>query len=553
MQKNKRQNVKNVRSVIRQTVTGYAGLSLGIVLAVAGAIVTALLPPWILGSIVDTITAGNAVPVALVILYFAFTVLTGLTESLREGLLTVFGQKITHALRSSMMEKYTNLTAGELTKQEPGTIVSRFVGDVDTVENLFTSGIISMFADACKIISILVVIWLKNRGLAIVLLVLLPFLYWFTRTVQKNMLKAQIENRCAVGRASGHVPETLHNIRTIHTLGKERYMEQRYDEYIAESYRAVDRTNFYDAIYSPVILILNAIVVAVVMLFSASGNAKVLTLFGMSAGTAVAVINYISQIFTPVESLGMEIQTIQSAVAGVHRINEFFALEELPERVRNLETSVAIAQETPFVELQNVTFAYEDDSRKILHHLSFKVYPGEQVTLSGRTGAGKSTVFKLLLGLYQPGEGKVLIQGRDAIQIPENEKRSLYGYVEQTFHRVPGTVKDQITLYDDSFTMEEVREAATIAGLDATIEQLEKGYDTLCTSEIFSQGQWQLLSIARAAVAKPKLLLLDEITANLDAQTEEEVLQALKRASEGRTVISISHRVNAETGRIITF
>ena len=552
MQKNKRQNVKNVRSVIRQTVTGYAGLSLGIVLAVAGAIVTALLPPWILGSIVDTITAGNAVPVALVILYFAFTVLTGLTESLREGLLTVFGQKITHALRSSMMEKYTNLTAGELTKQEPGTIVSWFVGDVDTVENLFTSGIISMFADACKIISILVVIWLKNRGLAIVLLILLPFLYWFTRTVQKNMLKAQIENRRAVGRASGHVPETLHNIRTIHTLGKERYMEQRYDEYIAESYRAVDRTNFYDAIYSPVILILNAIVVAVVMLFSASGNAKVLTLFGMSAGTAVAVINYISQIFTPVESLGMEIQTIQSAVAGVHRINEFYALEELPERVRNLETPVVTEEETPFVELQNVTFAYEDDSRKILHHLSFKVYPGEQVTLSGRTGAGKSTVFKLLLGLYQPGEGKVLIQGRDAIQIPEHEKRSLYGYVEQTFHRVPGTVKDQITLYDDSFTMEEVREAARIAGLDATIEQLEKGYDTICTSEIFSQGQWQLLSIARAAVAKPKLLLLDEITANLDAQTEEEVLQALKRASEGRTVISISHRVNAETGRIIT-
>ena len=553
MQKNKRQNVKNVRSVIRQTVTGYAGLSLGIVLAVAGAIVTALLPPWILGSIVDTITAGNVVPVALVILYFAFTVLTGLTESIREGLLTVFGQKITHALRSSMMEKYTNLTAGELTKQEPGTIVSRFVGDVDTVENLFTSGIISMFADACKIISILVVIWLKNRGLAIVLLILLPFLYWFTRTVQKNMLKAQIENRRAVGRASGHVPETLHNIRTIHTLGKERYMEERYDEYIAESYRAVDRTNFYDAIYSPVILILNAIVVAVVMLFSASGNAKVLTLFGMSAGTAVAVINYISQIFTPVESLGMEIQTIQSAIAGVHRINEFYALEELPERVRNLETPVVTEEEMPFVELQNVTFAYEDDSRKILHHLSFKVYPGEQVTLSGRTGAGKSTVFKLLLGLYQPGEGKVLIQGRDAFQIPENEKRSLYGYVEQTFHRVPGTVKEQITLYDDSFTMEEVREAARIAGLDATIEQLEKGYDTLCTSEIFSQGQWQLLSIARVAVAKPKLLLLDEITANLDAQTEEEVLRALKRASKGRTVISISHRVNAETGRIITF
>lgn len=552
---------RSVFEVIRRTVLKQKILSMGIVLAVVGAIVTTLLPPWILGSIVDSITGGNNVPVTLILLYFAFTVLTGLTESLRESLLTVFGQKITHALRSSLMDKYTHLTAGELTKQEPGSIVSRFVGDVDTVENLFTSGIISMFADACKIVSILVVIRMKNAGLALLLLVLLPFLYCFTRTVQKNMLKAQIENRRAVGKASGHVPETLHNIRTIHTLGKERYMEQRYDEYIAESYRAIERTNFYDAIYSPVILILNAVVVAVVMLFSASGNARVLTMFGMSAGTAVAVINYISQIFTPVESLGMEIQTIQSAIAGVHRINEFYALEELPEHVRNqketcenaeaAEKAAAniVASDSAFVELQHVDFGYDD--REILHDLSFAVRTGEQVTLSGRTGAGKSTVFKLLLGLYQPGEGKVLIRGRDAFQIPENEKRSLYGYVEQTFHRVPGTVKEQITLYDDSFTMEEVREAARIAGLDATIEQLEKGYDTLCTSEIFSQGQWQLLSIARAAVAKPKLLLLDEITANLDAQTEEEVLQALKRASEGRTVISISHRVNAETGRII--
>lgn len=536
--------------VIRRTVLKQKILSMGIVLAVVGAIVTALLPPWILGSIVDSITGGNNVPVTLILLYFAFTVLTGLTESLRESLLTVFGQKITHALRSSLMDKYTHLTAGELTKQEPGSIVSRFVGDVDTVENLFTSGIISMFADACKIVSILVVIRMKNAGLALLLLVLLPFLYWFTRTVQKNMLKAQIENRRAVGKASGHVPETLHNIRTIHTLGKERYMEQRYDEYIAESYRAIERTNFYDAIYSPVILILNAVVVAVVMLFSASGNARVLTLFGMSAGTAVAVINYISQIFTPVESLGMEIQTIQSAIAGVHRINEFYALEELPEHVRNQKETCENAEAfSAFVELQHVDFGYDD--REILHDLSFAVQTGEQITLSGRTGAGKSTIFKLLLGLYEPQNGKVLIQGLETAKIPDAEKRSLYGYVEQTFHRVPGTVRDQITLYDERFTQEEVREAAKIAGLDTTIEQLEKGYDTPCTPEIFSQGQWQLLSIARAAVAKPKLLLLDEITANLDAQTEEEVLQALKRASEGRTVISISHRMNAETGRVI--
>ena len=139
------------------------------------------------------------------------------------------------------MDKFVSLTADSVNKQEPGTLVSRFVGDVDTVENLFTSGIISMFADVCKIISILVVIWFQNRGLTLVLLVLLPFLFWFTRHVQKNMLAAQIENRKAVGRASGHVPETLHNIRTIHCLAKEAYMEERYDTYIgAVSYTHLD-------------------------------------------------------------------------------------------------------------------------------------------------------------------------------------------------------------------------------------------------------------------------------------------------------------------------
>lgn len=541
-------NKENVGAIIWETVKKRKWLALGIIGAVLGAIIMELLPPLILGNVIDTMTAGMAVPFYMILLYFGFTALTGLTESIREGLLIGFGQKITHALRAGLMDKYTRLTADELTKQEPGAVVSRFVGDVDTVENLFTSGIVSMFADACKVISILAVIWVRNKGLAIVLLVLLPFLFWFTRGVQKNMLAAQIENRRAVSKASGHVPETLHNIRTIHSLDKEKYMEAQYDKYIGESYRAVEKTNFYDAIYSPVILILNAVTVAVVMLLSASGNVTVLQLFGMSAGTAVAVMNYISQIFEPVESLGMEIQTIQSAIAGVHRINEFFRLEELPEKAENTEEQVQPHTDS-FVEFQNVTFGYGE--KNILNNLSFQVKEGEQVTLSGRTGAGKSTIFKLLLGLYEPQKGVALIDGQPASKIREQDKRQLLGYVEQSFHRVPGTVKEQITLYDSSFTMEDVREAAVVVGLDDTIQTLEKGYDTVCSPELFSQGQWQLLSIARAAVAKPKLLLLDEITANLDAQTEREVLQALKRVSANRTVISISHRVNAKTGHII--
>lgn len=565
-----------VKTVIFMTVKRQKYLSAGIFCAVVGAILLALVPPLILARIVDTITAGKTAACSFLLLYFAALAAAGFLESAREGLLTVFGQKITHALRSALMEKFTTLTADEMSRQEPGALVSRFVGDVDTVENLFTSGLISMFADACKIISILVVIWFQNRGLTLVLLVLLPFLFWFTRHVQKNMLAAQIENRRAVGRASNHVPETLHNIRTIHCLGKENYMEQRYDRYIGESYQAMERTNFYDAVYSPVILILNAVVVAAVMLLSASGNPQVLKLFGMSAGTAVAVINYISQIFGPVESLGMEIQTIQSAIAGIHRINEFFALEELEEKnsMEGFAAAVADKSETenrssdentakagaetektrragdiPFVEFRDVVFGY--DEHVVLNHVSFKVMDGDQVTLAGRTGAGKSTILKLLLGLYEPQNGEVLIHGVPAAQIKEEKRRKLFGYVEQTFHMVPGTVREEITLFDPVITEAQVHAAAELTGLKEAIESLENGYDTVCTPELFSQGQWQLLSIARAAAADPALLLLDEITANLDAETEKAVLQALKRVAGNRTVVSISHRTSAEMGRII--
>ena len=564
---------RQVKTVIWQTVKKQKWLSLGIVLAVVGAVVTALIPPLILARIVDTITGGNKAAVYILVLYFAMLALTGFMESAREGLLTVFGQKITHALRSSLMEKFVSLTSDNLTRQEPGTLVSRFVGDVDTVENLFTSGIISMFADACKIISILVVIWFENKGLTVVLLVMLPFLFGFTRHVQKNMLTAQIENRKAVGRASGHVPETLHNIRTIHCLAREKYMEERYDTYIGESYQAMERTNFYDAVYSPVILILNAIVVAVVMLLSASGNQSVLTFFGMSAGTAVAVINYISQIFTPVESLGMEIQTIQSAVAGIHRINEFLALEEKSqvaaegnmevlkdekfaehsgdrENLSDFSKKSVSKSGVPFVEFKDVTFGY--DEHVVLEHLNFKVMDTDQVTLLGRTGAGKSTILKLLLGLYQPDQGEVLIHGMPAAAVRAEERRKLFGYVEQSFHMVPGTVRDQITLYDNRISDRQVKAVAELTGLKEAIERLENGYDTICTPEIFSKGQWQLLSIARAAAAEPKMLLLDEITANLDAETEKSVLAALKRVAKDRTVISISHRTSAELGRTIS-
>ena len=516
-------------------------LSVGTLLCAAASVLASLLPPLLLARVIDGLTGGIPLTFAAALLYFGSLALEGVLTSAQETMLEILGQKMTHALRAEMSRKLTRLPAVTLSAQNPGELAARFSGDVDTVEALFTSGVISMAADACRILSILAVIAVKNAGLALILLPVLPLLAAFTRHVQRRTLAAQMENRRAVAAISAQVPEALHNIRTIRALGLEDYMSARYDRRIGESYAAVEKTNFYDAVYSPVVLTLNAAVVGVVMLLSASGDARVLTLFGMSVGTSVAVINYISRIFAPIESLGMEIQTIQSAMAGVKRINAFLAQ---PERAAQAAESAAVPRGD--VAVDHVTFGY--GGRTVLSDLSFTVKAGEQATLVGRTGAGKSTVFKLLLGLYRPEKGTVTIGGVDVSQITDRQRRSCIGCVEQHFARVPGTVLDQITLGDPRITRDMARKAARLAGLDAAICAFPDGYDTRCTDGMFSQGEWQLLSIARAAAADPAVLLLDEITANLDAQTEARVLEALRRASAGRTVISISHRIYEQLG-----
>ena len=529
-----------VFAAIRTAAATHRVLTAGTLLCVAAAVAASLLPPLLLGRIIDRLTAGGALTLAAVLLYFGSLTLEGLLSSAQESLLVLFGQKMTHALRSEMSQKLTRLPAGTLAEQDPGQVATRFSGDVDTVEALFTSGIISMTADACRIVSIMAVIAVKNTGLALLLLLVLPLFAVFTRHVQKRMLAAQLDNRRAVAAVSGQVPETLHNIRTIRALGLERYMERRYDRRIGDSYAAMERTNFYDAVYSPVVLLLNAAVVGAVMLLSASGRAEVLTLFGMSLGTSVTVINYISRIFAPIESLGMEIQTIQSAMAGVRRIDAFLAQ---PERDIPPQRETAARGD---VVLSHVTFGY--GGKPVLRDLSMTVRQGEQVTLVGRTGAGKSTVFKLLLGLYRPESGRITIGGVDAAAITDRERRACIGCVEQHFSRVPGTVLEQITLCDPQITAEMAENAAKLAGIDAAIRALPQGYATVCTDGLFSQGEWQLLSIARAAAADPAVLLLDEITADLDAETESRVLEALRHASQGRTVLSISHRVYESLG-----
>ncbi len=538
------------------TMRQFRGLTLLLVLTVTGSILAALLPPLVLERLINSLTGNRALSLSMVLGYFLLLSLSGLLDAGKESLITIFGQKVTHRIRSLMCRKLSRLPADYYTAQDTGTTVSRFVSDVDTVETLFTSGIISMIADVFRIISILAVILFKSPGLALLLVLVLPLLFLLTRVFQKRMLAAQLDNRRAVGYANNHIPDTLRSIRMVRNLKKESYMEQRYGEFIQEGFRAVNRSNFYDAVYSPIIVTVSALITAVMMVLSSRGGSA-MTFFGMSVGTSVALISYVGKIFDPLESLGMEIQNIQSAAAGIRRINEFLSEKErnnvpfeTKEQTAGTDTSeskntfVQTDSDLPAIRLRNVCFGYES-GKEVLHNLDLTVEQGGHVTMTGRTGIGKSTVFKLLLGLYEPWSGSIEINGIPADSVPDSDRRTIFGYVEQSFREVPGSILDQIVMGDPNITREQAEHALKTVGLLDTVSEFKDGLDTDFSPSLFSQGQIQLLSIARAIAADPQILLLDEITANLDSETERTVLDALQSASKNRTMLSVSHRFSA--------
>ena len=537
----------SARTVIAQQRLFLIGL--GIVI-LAGTL-AALLPPLVLEQIVNQLTLRQAVGVSPALAYFLFLALAGILESLQTVMITRTGQKITRQVRQDLCAKLDTLPAAYFTREDAGKTVSLFVNDVDALSSLFDNGVLNMAADSLKVIGVLVMIFTRSLGLGFLLIVITPLLFAVTRHFQKRMLQAQKTNRAAIAQVNHLVPETLNCLRMIRSLNKQERMEDRYDQHLQTSYQSLEKANFYDSVYSPIIVFSSSAVVAVMMILATlSGGWR--SLFGMSVGSAVAVTAYVSKIFTPLENIGMEIENIQSAVAGIQRIEAFFRQPQrnLPEATLTLSTLPA---GEPALALNHVTFGYEKEET-VLHDCSFCVRQGETVTLAGRTGAGKSTIFKLILGLYSPQQGSVTIFGAPADQISDRQKRRLFGYVEQTLRPASGTVGDQISLFDETITADQIAHAVRLVGLDSVIAQLPQGMATPWDPALFSQGQLQLLAIARAVAAGPRILLLDEITANLDSGTEALVMEALRRASANRTVISISHRLyqHNRNGRLIS-
>lgn len=533
-----------VRKSLIEVIKANIGMMLILVIVICGVIVTSLIPPQILKSIIDK----NLVPkqynglMALAIAYISVLILIGLFDFIKEGILTILGQKITKTIRMKMMEKLEKMNFMYFSVNESGTVVSRFTNDVETINSLFTSGIVGMIIDCFKVLGILLSILSFSTTLGILTLFLLPLIYAITRTFQKRMLKAQIKNRVLEGKVNNHISESLKNIPMIKTFSKESYMEKKYVDYLLDNYKTVEQVNFYDSIFSPIIQIVRAVVIALIVVFSC----KQLSLLGISLGMIAASIELISNLFAPIENLGMELQDIQKAVSGIHRVNNFYNEPE-DDCKNNCFTSQKILPDRNNLKLsfQDLSFHYVEGV-EVLQNISIDINAQEITTFIGRTGVGKSTLFKLILGLLKPSSGSITLNGVDVYSICNSEKRKLFGYVSQDFHMISGTVADQVSLQDENISKERVKDALEFVGLTDYVLSLENGYDTVIKQDNqFSQGQKQLLAIARAIVTNPPILLLDEITANLDSITEERIVSVLQRASSARTILSISHRLSS--------
>lgn len=529
-------NSTSILSITRDAVEKNRKLSFFLFLTIVGSLVLAILPPLVLEKIINALTAQAEISFGIVLLYFLSIALSGLFNTAKESMITIFGQKVTHQLRSKMSQKMNRLPASYFVQKEPGTVVSLFVNDVNTVEQLFSSGIVSIGVDSCKLISILCIVYVKNLGVGLLLTLVTPLLFWITRHFQKQMRQAQLINRTAIGKTNQQIIDTTENIRSIRMLQQEDFMEKRYGNTIDQSFKAQERSNFYDAVYSPILVSVNACLVGLMMV-SAVMEGNVPSFFGMTAGTAAAIISYIGTFFDPLENIGLEIQNIQSTAASLERIRDFLAEEEISVCHKTEK------KETPALQLSKVFFRYHSDDPLILENFNLTVREGETILLAGRTGAGKSTIIKLMAGLYSPEKGSVTLFGADPATIPETEKRRWFGYVEQQFCPVPGTIAQQISLGDPVITREQIIHVLKEVGLWSYVAKLPLGMDTPCTEKLFSQGQFQLLSIARAMVENPKILLLDEITANLDAETEKQILSTLKNLSKQQTIVSVFHRM----------
>lgn len=541
-------DTKIIRNAFKATRSKKPVVITVLVFSIAAGIGMQLLPPQILRNMIDNhITKGISSGLWVLAAYYLFAVILGAAADLaREITLASVGQDLLSNIRFYMAEKLLRLPVAYFSNNSTGALMSYFTADVDTVGSALTSGIISIMADSLKAIGIVVSIYMMSHSLALFVLLLIPVIYIITDYFNKITLKSQLKARKAIGKINGFIQELFNGIRTIKMFGRESEFVNKLQEPLNDNLEAVNRASTYDSVFPCITQMIRAtMIVFVVLLASPKGSGSA----ALSIGSIAACIDLISRMLDPIESIAVEFQSIQEAMAGIKRIQEFGSLPEENRRSENSPSGETAADKLKCskfsISVNNVAFDY-GNGKAIVKGISFNIQPGTKVALVGRTGAGKSTLMNLVAGLYEVKEGSIKLGDFNPYSIPPELRRKIIGIVPQAIGIYEGTIKEIITLYDEDITEEQIIASTKAVGLHEDIMSLTKGYDTVVgEGEVqLSNGQYQLLALARAIVFNPPVLLLDEVTSGLDAITEQKVFKALRDISKDRTILTISHRVS---------
>ncbi|MBI2836556.1 MAG: ABC transporter ATP-binding protein, partial [Chloroflexi bacterium] len=398
--------------------------------------------------------------------------------------------------------------------------------------------------DLIKIIAIVIAMFALSPGLTLIVLATVPVVYLVSSYFRRNVYRVQLQVRRTVGSINAFLQETFSGMRIVKSYGKEEQYDEHFQKPLENNLKAANSAAVYDAYFPVVMQVIRVITVGAVVWFGARTGVN--ERLAISIGALAAMADLVGRLYSPIEALAMEFQTLQRALAGLKRISEL--LVEKPEEK-------GVAQRIPSVilpgwganvaEIRGLSFSYQP-GKPVLRNVSFSVPQGRKIAIVGRTGAGKTTLMNLVAGLYPPDEGAISVLGYNPFQVDPRDRRKLLGVVPQNVHIFEGTIRENIALRDGQISLQAVEKAARTVGLHEHIMGLEKGYDTVLGvgGTSLSFGQSQLLSMARAIVSDPALLLLDEPTSGMDAVTEAAIFKAFREISRDRSIITISHRLS---------
>jgi ABC-type multidrug transport system fused ATPase/permease subunit len=519
----------------------------------------ALAPPYLLGlAIDDGIAAGDATALTWITVAFLVAAAINFAATYAQTYLTGWvGQRALADLRRRIFAHLQTLSIGFYSRNRSGVLISRQTNDVQALDSLVTDGIVTLFASSLTLIgTAAILVWL-DASLALVTFLVFPVLFVASLLFRIASADAYRLTREKIALVTAYLQETLSGVRIVRAFGQEPRHEKQFSGLNDENRDANMTTVYLNAAYFPSVELLSAIATAAILIYG--GNQVVDD--AIQIGVLASFVFYLQSFFDPIQQLSQLYTTYQSGMAALDKI--FDLLDEEPD-VRDAEQAIDLPEIRGEIVFDGVSFAYgalpggADGAAPALalDDVSLDIPPGQTVALVGSTGAGKSTLAKLVARFYDPSGGRVLIDGHDLRDVRERSLRSQLGIVPQESFLFSGTIRDNIAFgADDDAPAEAIEDAARAVGAHEFIERLPDGYDTEVGERgaQLSAGQRQLVAFARAAAADPRILILDEATSNVDVHTEAGIERGLRRLLAGRTAIVIAHRLSTirDAGRIV--